>query len=399
MRSLRLVCVCVIWLSGVACGATTRDEAQRAIAALEKDVFSDEASQAASVIADFAATSEDVRFTLGPDTAPWVTEEHDRNEFDDAARAMLLAVYFAGNAKAQLARGQPGDDPYPGWLAVIAAYRRIQEKRPFIVPSLEHLAQLQQDGRLEQHARDVQLNSAALPTTPLRPEAGAPPAGTESRTPLPSGRGSPSEPSAPSPPLPPLVATTPDQVEEIGHEDQGLGLVFPGRLPGCVFRGVRRFEPAALGYSVTYRSNTGAEGALTCYIYDKGLPAIPTGGGSDVVRAEMAEVVSLIAPGWKERKGVVEPIVSTADIRNSDRPEPIAQLAVHRITVDKTANISVTVMTGYHDKFLKVRYTFPGHDPNTALRALTACWDAFAQANPIAAAELLGSNTSAAAAK
>src|SRR6478752_940909 len=79
--------------------APTREEALSAIAILEKDILSLAAIEAAGTITQFSEESEEVNFVIGPDTIPWVMEERAPDKIDDTIYAMLLAAYFAGNAK------------------------------------------------------------------------------------------------------------------------------------------------------------------------------------------------------------------------------------------------------------------------------------------------------------
>src|SRR6188768_1896693 len=82
--------------------APTREEALSAIAVLEKDILSLAAIEAAGTITRFSEESEEVMFVIGPETIPWVLEERAPGKVDDTIYAMVLAAYFAGNAKAQL---------------------------------------------------------------------------------------------------------------------------------------------------------------------------------------------------------------------------------------------------------------------------------------------------------
>ena len=167
LAALVLLTTCVL-----AGGAPTRADALAAIATLETDLLSDEGFEASRTIAQFAEESEEVIFVLGPETVPWVTEERPPNDpAEDAVRALLLAVYFAGNAKSQLLAKKTEDDPYSGWIAVLRAYRQIQAKRPVEIPSLEQFSELEANGALQAHARETKEKlSDANPV----PESSAP---------------------------------------------------------------------------------------------------------------------------------------------------------------------------------------------------------------------------------
>jgi len=147
----------------------SRQDALAAIATLETDLLSESAIHAARVINQFAQQSDEVTFTVGRETAPWVLEKRQHNERDDALYAMLLSVYLAGNAKTQLESGKVEDDPYSGWLAVIRAYRLLQTKRTIVIPSVEALAAMEDKGTLQQHAEEVKAANkqpAPPPTSP-----------------------------------------------------------------------------------------------------------------------------------------------------------------------------------------------------------------------------------------
>ena len=152
--------------AGAVAATPTRGEALAAIATLETNLLSDDGLKAAGTIAQFAQESEEVFFMLGPDTAPWITEERPPDEGEDAVRSMLLAVYFAGNAKAQLRAGKAEDDPYSGWIAVLRAYRQFQTKRPLSIPSLEEFSAMEAEGTLQAYAREVQAQQKELSPPP-----------------------------------------------------------------------------------------------------------------------------------------------------------------------------------------------------------------------------------------
>lgn len=133
----------------------TREEAMTAISTLEKNLLSEDAIDASKVMLEYARDSEDVIFSVGPDTVPWVTDERSDNDGDDAIHSLLLAVYLAGNAKSQLEQNKTEDDPYAGWVAVIRGYRQLQTKNRFVIQSLEELSEMQEKGTLRDHARAV----------------------------------------------------------------------------------------------------------------------------------------------------------------------------------------------------------------------------------------------------
>ena len=132
----------------------SRREVLAAIAVLEKDITSADAPQAAAIVTRFGKESEAVLITVGPETLPWVRA--NAPEPEATIRAMLMAVYFAGDIKSQLEKRRPEDDPYRGWLAVIKAYRQILRKQPeVIIPEVEELIRKEQAGTLRQDAEEL----------------------------------------------------------------------------------------------------------------------------------------------------------------------------------------------------------------------------------------------------
>ncbi len=146
----------------------SRREALTAIAILENRFLSAEAVQAAQVVTQFVELSDDVLVVLDSEAIPWVSEgdSTDPNDPEAMLRSLLLAAYFAGNAKAQLISGKVEDMPYPGWLFVIRAYRSIQKKTEFNLPSIEELAAMEDKGTLERYARILKARQKSGPAKP-----------------------------------------------------------------------------------------------------------------------------------------------------------------------------------------------------------------------------------------
>jgi hypothetical protein len=179
----------VLSATEVVFAAPSRDEALTAIATLESNLLSDAAINASRVVTQFAQDSEEVAFTLGPDTVPWILEERAPNDADDAVYSMLLAVYFAGNAKSQLLRRKVEDDPYSGWIATIRAYRQIQTKRQVVITSLEKLSEMEAKGTLKTHAREVKSEEQKLNQAPQLNAGSRPSSGDSSASETPSSLG------------------------------------------------------------------------------------------------------------------------------------------------------------------------------------------------------------------
>jgi hypothetical protein len=147
----------LIMLSGLAAARAepvSRREVLAAIAVLEQDVTSADAPRAAATVTRFGKESEAVLISVGPETLPWV--QADAPEPEAKVRALLMAVYFAGDIKSQLEKRRPEDDPYRGWLAVIKAYRQIRRKQlDVVIPEVEELIRKEQAGTLQQEAEEL----------------------------------------------------------------------------------------------------------------------------------------------------------------------------------------------------------------------------------------------------
>ena len=63
-----------------------------------------------------------------------------------------------GNIKSQLKNQRAEDDTYSGWLFAIDAYRRLKAHDDFKSPAIEALAKMQAEGKLLQHAKDLQAS-------------------------------------------------------------------------------------------------------------------------------------------------------------------------------------------------------------------------------------------------
>ena len=111
-RITGLLLIMLLGLVAARAEPVSRREVLAAIAVLEKDVTSVDALKAAATVTRFGKESEAVLITVGPETLPWV--QADVPEPEAKVRALLMAVYFAGNIKSQLEKRRPEDDPYRG---------------------------------------------------------------------------------------------------------------------------------------------------------------------------------------------------------------------------------------------------------------------------------------------
>lgn len=167
----------------------------------------------------------------------------------------------------------------------------------------------------------------------------------------------------------PVFLTCCSLVAGATRTDESTGLIFPDEISRWIFSGSRSYEPKALGVSYTYKSKLQREGAITCYIYSKDFPAIATGADSPEVRKEMAELAWAVGEGWRRQGGTVEEVMPISEVKTSDG-SILALLCGHRIIVRGVTNISISALTGCRNNFVKIRFTFPGNDFQSALDGL-----------------------------
>lgn len=168
---LGLALATCLWIAGAAAQSPevpSRREVLAAISTLEERFLSAEAIRAAEVVTRFVELSEDCLVVLDPEAIPWAEESEitDASDPETMLRSLLLAAYFAGNTKAQLESGKVEDMPYPGWVFVIRAYKAIQEKTEFVVPSIDELVEMEEKGTLERYARILKARRDAGPDEP-----------------------------------------------------------------------------------------------------------------------------------------------------------------------------------------------------------------------------------------
>ena len=68
------------------------------------------------------------------------------------------------------------------------------------------------------------------------------------------------------------------------HKDMSLGIVFPKTLGGLELCEVNEYQEPGFGYSLRYERADLMKADI--YIYDKGIPDIPTGCNNKVVKSE-----------------------------------------------------------------------------------------------------------------
>jgi hypothetical protein len=148
---------CLVF-AGCALAATpSKQDALQAISVLEKGLLGPKATEAAKTVVVYAQLSDDVLVDIGPEQLPWASEDWglDR-EREIQLHSLLVAAFVAGDVKPQLKNEKAEDDTYAGWVFALEAYRRLKARDDFRSPSLEALSKMQAEGKLMQHAKDIQ---------------------------------------------------------------------------------------------------------------------------------------------------------------------------------------------------------------------------------------------------
>ncbi|HUG10800.1 MAG TPA: hypothetical protein VMM36_07290 [Opitutaceae bacterium] len=163
--------------------------------------------------------------------------------------------------------------------------------------------------------------------------------------------------------------------------DPATEIVFPDPAGPWVYTDSRAYEPADLGHSYSYKPLFGGTGAITCYIYSKGFSNIPTGADSALVRREMDETVASVVEAWSQLGAKVEQENAPTLFRRTSDGRALAYYSVHRIAHESVQNVSISIVTGYRQHFVKLRYTFPGDDVERAKHQLSLFLRTFLEAN------------------
>jgi hypothetical protein len=155
-RTLTAVAFAICASRGFAATPSKHDVLE-AISVMEKSVSGPGVADAAKTIVIYAQLSDDVTVDLGPEQLPWLSEKWDlEKETERTCQSMLMAAFVAGNIKSQIKNDKAEDDTYSGWVFAIETYHRLSERDHFRSASIEELSKMQSEGKLLQHARDLQ---------------------------------------------------------------------------------------------------------------------------------------------------------------------------------------------------------------------------------------------------
>jgi hypothetical protein len=135
----------------------SKAEVLSAITVMEKSVTGPEAPNAAKTIVVYAQLSDDVMVDIGQEQLPWLSEKWELGpDKVQTCQSLLMAAFVAGNIKSQLKAEKAEDDTYAGWIFTIDTYRRLKTRYDFRSPAIEDLIKMQADGKLRDHAKQVQ---------------------------------------------------------------------------------------------------------------------------------------------------------------------------------------------------------------------------------------------------
>jgi hypothetical protein len=151
--------------------------------------------------------------------------------------------------------------------------------------------------------------------------------------------------------------------------DPATGLLFPDSVSRWGFSDMRQYDPKALGVSYSYKSKLQREGAISCYIYNKGMKEIPLGAASLALRKEIEEVRWVVEETWRRQGGTAEDLIGVHEIKTDDGTA-MGVMCAHRITHNGVTNVSLTALSAWKDHFLKIRFTFPGNNLDRAIHDL-----------------------------
>jgi hypothetical protein len=158
-----------------------------------------------------------------------------------------------------------------------------------------------------------------------------------------------------------VLAGAGEEEQSFGYKDAETGLAFPKTLAGLSFIGVHRYDEPGLGYSVRYEGKNELKADI--YVYDNGLPNVPTGHESALVKAESASIVRQL--GMMEKRGFFRDVKSVETgavpkegaVRFAWQKFDLVQVGEKAKVLDE-AKVTESFVTGFAGKFLKMRLTY-----------------------------------------
>jgi hypothetical protein len=145
------------------------------------------------------------------------------------------------------------------------------------------------------------------------------------------------------------------------YTDKATKLRFPDKLGPWEKRNVHHYDNPAQGTSIGYRHPL--TGVATFYIYHNGLKKIPTGGKSDVVMEEFVSVIQQIETTYSgaEYEHLKKVMDAAPEVR-SDGKAATLLASVYSFSVrdeHPPQRLTYALLTGYRNRFLKLRFTLP----------------------------------------
>ncbi len=154
------------------------------------------------------------------------------------------------------------------------------------------------------------------------------------------------------------------------YTDKATKLRFPDKLGSWEKDDVHHYDDPAAGTSVNYRHPI--TGFATFYIYNNGLKKIPTGGKSDVVVEEFASVLQQIETTYSgaEYEHLKKVMDAAPEVRSNGRTATLLASVYSFSVRDKhpPQRLSYALLTGYRNRFLKLRFTLPADVEKTPAR-------------------------------
>lgn len=157
------------------------------------------------------------------------------------------------------------------------------------------------------------------------------------------------------------------------YTDKATKLRFPDKLGSWEKEDVHHYDEPGAGISIHYRHPI--TGVATFYIYDNGLKKIPTGGKSDVVTQEFASVLRQIESTYSgaEYEYLKKVMEAAPEVRSNGRTATLLASIYSFSARDKhpPQRLTYALLTGYRNRFLKLRFTLPADVEKTPERGQT----------------------------
>jgi hypothetical protein len=163
-------------------------------------------------------------------------------------------------------------------------------------------------------------------------------------------------------------------------------LSFPPQLGAFHRTLVRQYPDPRIGVQISYTLRDFAKADL--FIYDLGLTKIPTGIESDEVKEAFSQAENELrqfasVPPYKNPQ---RSMVATPTIEHRGRKSKLL-VTMYTLTAEREDGSNLTlaswiILTGYKNKFLKLRYTHPFAQYDQGLKELRDLVLGFVEANP-----------------